>query len=113
MHADEVATDPELVRGLLHDQFAPWAELPIELVESYGTDHDIYRLGDRLAARLPRIAWATKQAAKEAEWLPRLAPQLPLALPVPVALGRPGHGYPFDWSVCEWLPGQNANGTLH
>ena len=75
MHADEIDTDVELVRRLLAGQFPHWAELAIELVVSYGTDHDIYRLGDELAARLPRIAWATDQAAKEAKWLPRLAPQ--------------------------------------
>lgn len=112
MHADEVETDAALVRRLLYEQFPQWAQLPIERVVSYGTDHDIYRLGDGLAARLPRIGWATGQAAKEARWLPRLAPHLPLALPVPLAMGRPGAGYPFGWSVCTWLPGDNANGTL-
>ncbi len=100
------------MRALLTDQFRQWAELPIELVDSYGTDHDIYRVGDHLAARLPRIGWATRQAAKEAVWLPRLAPHLPLAVPVPLAMGAPGHGYPFDWSVCEWLPGVNANDSI-
>jgi aminoglycoside phosphotransferase (APT) family kinase protein len=112
MHDGEVGTDPALVRRLLAGQFPSWAGLPVEMVDSYGTDHDIYRLGDRLAARLPRIDWATQQAAKEAEWLPRLAPHLPLALPVPLAMGRPAEGYPFDWSVYEWLPGENANGTI-
>jgi aminoglycoside phosphotransferase (APT) family kinase protein len=24
-------------------------------------------------------------------------------------MGHPGEGYPFDWSVYEWLPGQSAN----
>ncbi|MFI6331270.1 aminoglycoside phosphotransferase family protein [Micromonospora chersina] len=108
MHADEVLTDADLVRRLLAGQFPHWADRPLRLVPSYGTDHDIYRLGDDLAVRLPRIGWATRQAAREAEWLPRLAPHLPLALPVPVAMGRPAEGYPFDWSVCEWLPGENA-----
>lgn len=112
MHADEVETDALLVGRLLARQFPQWADLPVTLVPSYGTDHDIYRLGQHLAARLPRIGWATDQAAKEAEWLPRLAPQLPLALPVPVAMGQPDVGYPFDWAVYEWLPGENANGTL-
>ncbi|MGK5440702.1 aminoglycoside phosphotransferase family protein [Micromonospora sp. URMC 105] len=112
MHADEVETDVELVRRLLAGQFPHWAELSIRPVASYGTDHDIYRLGDHLVARLPRIGWATRQAAKEAQWLPKLAPHLPLALPVPVAMGRPAEGYPFDWSVCEWLPGENADGTI-
>ncbi|WP_049580381.1 aminoglycoside phosphotransferase family protein [Streptomyces sp. SBT349] len=112
MHADEIRTDAALVSRLLAAQFPRWAGLPVEPVDSYGTDHDIYRLGDRLAARLPRIAWATAQAEKEREWLPRLAPHLPLALPVQRAMGRPAEGYPFVWSVCEWLPGANANGTL-
>ncbi|MGC5020573.1 aminoglycoside phosphotransferase family protein [Micromonospora sp. DT47] len=109
MHADEVDTDVELVRRLLAAQFPHWADLPIRPVPSYGTDHDIYRLGAHLVARLPRIGWATRQAAREAEWLPKLAPHLPLALPVPVAMGRPAEGYPFDWSVCEWLPGHDAS----
>ena len=112
MHADEIETDVALVRRLLAAQFPHWAELTIEPVASYGTDHDIYRLGDDHAARLPRIGWATGQAAKEAEWLPRLAPHLPLAVPVQLAIGWPAEGYPFDWSVYEWLPGENANGTI-
>lgn len=112
MHADEIETDVHLVRRLLAGQFPRWAELPIRPVVSYGTDHDIYRLGADLAVRLPRIGWATAQAAREAEWLPKLAPHLPLALPVPLAMGRPAAGYPFDWSVYEWLPGENANGTI-
>ncbi|MEQ4205552.1 aminoglycoside phosphotransferase family protein [Actinopolymorpha sp. B17G11] len=112
MHTDEIITDAELVRRLIAGQFPQWADLPISLVVSYGTDHDIYRLGDHLSARLPRIGWATEQAAKEAEWLPKLAPHLPLSLPVQVATGRPAEGYPFDWSVYEWLHGDNANGTL-
>lgn len=112
MHTDEIETDADLVRRLLAGQFPRWAELPIRPVVSYGTDHDIYRLGADLAVRLPRIGWATAQAAREAEWLPKLAPHLPLALPVPLAMGRPAAGYPFDWSVYEWLPGENANGTI-
>jgi len=112
MHADEIDTDTALVRRLLAGQFPHWADLAIDPVVSYGTDHDIYRLGDHLAARLPRIGWATDQAAKEAEWLPKLAPRLPLAVPVHLAMGHPAEGYPFEWSVYEWLPGENANGTI-
>lgn len=112
MHADEVHTDAALVRRLLTRQFQRWADLPVTLVPSYGTDHDIYRLGAHLGVRLPRIGWASGQAVKEAEWLPRLAPHLPLAVPTPVALGEPDEGYPFPWAVHEWLPGENANGTL-
>jgi hypothetical protein len=44
--------------------------------------------------------------------LPKIAPHVPLALPVPLALGHAAEGYPFDWSVCTWLPGENADGTI-
>src|SRR5918994_4691826 len=112
MHPDEIDTDVALVRRLLAAQFPQWADLAIAQVASYGTDHDIYRLGDHLAARLSRIGWATDQAAKEAEWLPKLAPHLPLAVPVQLAMGHPAEGYPFEWSVYQWLPGEDANGTI-
>ena len=108
MHADEVETDVFLVRQLLAEQFPHWAELPIQPVLSAGTDNAIYRLGDNMAVRLPRIHWATGQVEKEHHWLPRLAPLLPLAIPVPLAMGSPGAGYPWHWSVCQWLEGENA-----
>ena len=112
MHEDEIETSPHLVRRLLEGQMPEWAGLAIELVVSYGTDHDIYRLGEQLAVRLPRISWATGQAAKEAKWLHRLAPHLPLAIPVQLAMGRPAAGYPFSWSVYEWVPGEDASRGL-
>jgi len=61
-----------------------------------------------MAVRLPRIHWATGQVEKEHRWLPRLATLLPLAIPVPLAKGKPAEGYPWDWSVCRWLEGENA-----
>lgn len=108
MHADEVETDASLVRRLLVGQFPQWADLPIEQVPSAGTDHALYRLGQDLAVRLPRIHWAVGQAGKEARWLPKLAPHLPLTVPTPLARGEPAEGYPWDWSVYRWLPGENA-----
>lgn len=108
MHADEVDIDSALVRKLLVAQFPQWADLPIEPVQSAGTDNAIYRLGDDMAVRLPRIQGATGQIDKESLWLPRLAPLLPLAIPVPLATGRPGEGYPWSWSISQWLEGESA-----
>jgi aminoglycoside phosphotransferase (APT) family kinase protein len=108
MHDNEVMTDETLVRRLLAAQFPEWAELPIVRVRSAGTDNAIYRLGDELAVRLPRIDWAIEAIEKECRWLPYLAPQLPLPVPVPLAMGEPGEGYPWHWSVCRWLDGENA-----
>ncbi len=92
MHADEVETDVSLVRRLLTAQFPQWADLRIEPVASAGTDNAIYRLGEVMAVRLPRVAWAIGQVEKEHRWLPKLAPHLPLAIPVPIAKGRPATG---------------------
>jgi aminoglycoside phosphotransferase (APT) family kinase protein len=108
MHVDEVDIDVSLVGRLLAAQFPQWADLPIEPVHSAGTDNAIYRLGSDLAVRLPRIEEATGQVDKEHRWLPRLAPHLPLAIPVPLAKGIPGEGYPWQWSVYRWLAGENA-----
>jgi aminoglycoside phosphotransferase (APT) family kinase protein len=108
MHADEVDTDASLVGRLLAAQFPQWAGLPIAPVSSAGTDNAIYRLGDDMAVRLPRIHWAVGQVDKEHEWLPRLGPFLPLAISVPLAKGQPGEGYPWHWSVYQWLKGENA-----
>jgi len=112
MHDGQADTDAALVRRLLAGQFPQWAGLPVEPVASYGTDHDIYRIGDGLSARLPRIEWATRQAAHEARWLPRLAPHLPLAVPRQLAIGQPALGYPFTWSVQEWRPGRDASSGI-
>src|SRR5713101_7439275 len=73
MHVDEVDVDVALVGRLLAAQFPQWADLPIEPVHSAGTDNAIYRLGEDMAVRLPRIHWATRQVGKEHLWLPKLA----------------------------------------
>ena len=108
MHVDEVETNLSLVARLLTTQFPQWADLPIAPVPSAGTDNALYRLGDEMVVRLPRIHWATEQVNKEHRWLPRLAPLLPLAIPVPLAKGEPGEGYPWHWSIYQWLEGENA-----
>ena len=99
-------TDTATVRRLLAAQFPRWAQLPLVLVDSWGTDHDVYRLGAELSVRMPRTAWATDQAAKERRWLPVLAPHLPVAVPEQLAAGEPGAGYPFRWSVYRWVAGR-------
>jgi aminoglycoside phosphotransferase (APT) family kinase protein len=108
MHVDELEVEIPLVRGLLAEQFPEWADLSLEPVVPRGTDHAIFRLGEDKSVRLPRIEWAVGQADKEHEWLPRLAPHLPLAIPRPLAVGLPGEGYPWRWAVHTWLPGEPA-----
>ncbi|MFC4911531.1 aminoglycoside phosphotransferase family protein [Actinomadura gamaensis] len=106
MHADEATITADLVRGLLAEQFPEWADLPIEPVRSSaGTVNAIFRLGGTRSVRLPRRPSGAKGLLREQEWLPRLAPCLPV--PVPDLLGRgvPGSAFPRPWSVHRWLDG--------
>ncbi|MCR6488704.1 aminoglycoside phosphotransferase family protein [Amycolatopsis sp. OK19-0408] len=101
--------DDALARRLVDAQFPRWAELPLRRHAPAGSDHVIYRLGEDLSVRLPRHAGAIGQARKEAEWLPRLAPHLPLAVPTVVGVGEPDFGYPWPWAVSRWLGGEVAS----
>ncbi|EOD68632.1 aminoglycoside phosphotransferase family protein [Amycolatopsis vancoresmycina] len=103
------AIDAALARRLVGTQFPRWAGLPLRRHEPAGSDHVIFRLGEHLSVRLPRHDGAIGQAAKEAEWLHRLAPHLPLAVPEPVAVGEAAFGYPWPWSVSRWLDGEVAS----
>src|SRR5207253_4120525 len=44
---------------------------------------------------------------RECRWLPWLAPQLPVAVPVPLGEGTPGEGYAWPWCIYRWLEGEN------
>ncbi|SFY20275.1 hypothetical protein SAMN02787144_101397 [Streptomyces atratus] len=102
------AIDTALVRRLVDTQFPQWAGLPLKPLDRSGSDHVIHRLGERLSVRPPRHAGAIGQARKESVWLPRLAPRLPLAVPVPMGVGEPDFGYPWPWAVSRWLDGEVA-----
>ncbi len=66
------------------------------------------RLGDDLLVRMPRREAAAGLVAREQRWLPRLAPLLPLPVPVPPHLGRPGPEYPWPWTISSYLTGAVA-----
>ena len=100
----EVDIDVDLVRELLRRQHPDLGGLPLRLVAT-GWDNMTFRLGDELAVRLPRITGGAALVVNEQTWLPVLAPTLPIAIPVPVRVGRPDAGYPWSWSVVPWLPG--------
>lgn len=108
IHADEVHVDDDLVRALLADRDPTWADLPLRRVPSTGTDNVIYRLGDDLGVRVPRIHWAVQQVELEHAWLPRLAPHLPAPVPEPLAKGQGVDGCPYPWLVYRWLDGEDA-----
>jgi aminoglycoside phosphotransferase (APT) family kinase protein len=108
MHADEVHIDAALVHRLIATQFPRWADLPVRPVEFGGWDNRTFHLGAHMTVRLPSAAQYALQVEKEHRWLPKLAPLLPLPVPVPLAKGVPADGYPWQWSVYRWLEGETA-----
>lgn len=110
MPAAEVEISTDLVRRLLAEQHPDLAGLPLAVLAS-GWDNLTLQLGDSLLVRLPRRAAAAGLVVNEQRWLPELAPGLPLPIPAPVRIGRPGLGYPWAWSVVPLLPGRIAART--
>ncbi|MFD3803059.1 aminoglycoside phosphotransferase family protein [Streptomyces sp. NPDC058611] len=106
-HPDPHPADEDLVRRLVAGQFPRWAGLPVERFPSGGTVNGMYRLGDDMVVRLPLARGGAGDVALEREWLPRLAPRLPVAVPEALGAGEPAEGYPWPWSVYRWLAGEN------
>lgn len=104
--AEELDVDVATAARLVAEQLPALAGLAVRAVPSIGTVNAVFRLGDDLCLRLPRVpAWA-ESLDRELRWLPELAPHLPLPVPVPVAVGRPGAGYPLRWAVLRWIDGE-------
>ncbi|MCO1656985.1 aminoglycoside phosphotransferase family protein [Pseudonocardia humida] len=105
---DREEIDAALAARLVAAQFPRWADLPVRPVEVGGWDNRTFRLGSTMSVRLPTAEGYVAAVAKEHDWLPRLAPHLPVAVPEPLALGAPGQGYPWPWSVRRWIEGRPA-----
>ncbi|MFJ5307268.1 aminoglycoside phosphotransferase family protein [Streptomyces sp. NPDC088350] len=106
----DVEIDEALVRSLLRERHPDLAELALRPVAS-GWDNQLWRLGDELAVRLPRTPRAPALLRKEWDWLPRLAPLLPLPVPTPVRRGGPTARFPHNWTIVTWVPGEPCDGT--
>ncbi|NQT62704.1 MAG: aminoglycoside phosphotransferase family protein [Candidatus Marinimicrobia bacterium] len=97
-----------LVRKLVEAQFSEWADLPIKSVDIDGHDNRTFRLGDTMSVRMPSAECYSGQVVKEHKWLRQLTPHLPIPIPVTLALGNPSQDYPWQWSINQWLEGDNA-----
>ncbi|WP_228774684.1 aminoglycoside phosphotransferase family protein [Streptomyces sp. NRRL B-1677] len=107
MHAGEHPVDEDLVRRLVAGQFPQWAGRDVERFASGGTVNAMFRLGGDMVVRLPLVRGGAPDVLLEQEWLPRLAPRLPAAIPEVLGAGKPAEGYPWPWSVHGWLAGEN------
>lgn len=106
-HTDRmIEIDEALVSKLIAEQFPAWSGLPVRAVPRQGWDNRTYRLGEELLVRLPSAEGYAAAVEKEQRALRFLGGALRVPVPAPVALGAPGAGYPFPWSVLRWLPGE-------
>ena len=107
MHKGELEVTSDLVRRLLNAQFPRWSDLELQPILSTGTDNALFLLGHDMVVRLPIVDWAVADVEKEQEWLPRLAPFLPVPIPTPLSMGVPDDSYPHRWSIYRWCAGEN------
>ena len=87
MTGSKIEMTADLVRDVLREQHPDLAELPIREVAG-GWGNQMWRLGQELAVRMPRKPRAPSLLRIEQQWLPVLAPTLPLPVPVPVRVGE-------------------------
>ncbi|WP_342664490.1 aminoglycoside phosphotransferase family protein [Longispora albida] len=106
---DRRLVDLEVVQRLIASQFPQWTDLPVRPVASSGWDNQTFHLGDHMSIRLPTAREYALAVTKEHQWLPVLATQVPLRIPVPIAKGVPGEGFAFPWSVYEWIDAEPAS----
>lgn len=102
----EIAVDEPLARTLV-DRFAPLAGRPLRLL-SRGWDRTAWLADERFVFGFPRRAVVVPGLERELEWLPRLAPQLPVAIPVPEFVGAPGDEFPWPFFGSAFIPGEEA-----
>ncbi|MER7734729.1 aminoglycoside phosphotransferase family protein [Streptomyces erythrochromogenes] len=107
MHPGQYPVDEDLVRRLIAGRFPQWAGASVERFPSGGTVNAMFRLGEDKVVRLPLLEGGAEDITLERDWLPRLAPRLPTAVPEVLGAGEPAEGYPWRWSVYRWLAGAN------
>lgn len=101
----EHAVDTAQAAALVHAQFPALAGAPVRELAS-GWDNTVFLVGEQWVFRFPRRAVALAGTEREMALLPKLAPRLPLAVPVPELTGRPAGGYPWPFWGARHLPGR-------
>lgn len=99
---------PDLVRELIAAQHPEFSYLDVG-PRFDGWDAAMFRLGDGLAARLPRTADAVRFLVAETTWLPRISMEWNFPFPRFVARGLPGGAFPWPWAVVTWVRGDTAD----
>jgi len=102
----EIVVGPELALELIRGQFAGIGTT----VEPFGSgwDNTAYLVDGELVFRFPRREIAVRLLETEIRVLPRLAPHLPLPIPVPEWAGEATERFPWPFAGYRMLPGRPA-----
>jgi aminoglycoside phosphotransferase (APT) family kinase protein len=100
----EIVVGPELARELIRGQFTGIGTT----LEPFGSgwDNTAYRVDGELIFRFPRREVAVRLMETEMRVLPRLAPHLPLPIPVPEWIGAATERFPWPFAGYRMLPGR-------
>jgi aminoglycoside phosphotransferase (APT) family kinase protein len=100
----EHVVDEPLARRLLGQfpELSPEGLRPL----AFGWDYTIWVVEERYAFRFPRRKVVLPGLERELAVLPKLAPLLPLPVPVPLFVGRASGAFPWPFFGSDLLPGR-------
>jgi aminoglycoside phosphotransferase (APT) family kinase protein len=107
----EEHVDEERACFLVRSRFPELAADEVRLV-SEGWDYTVFRVDGEWAFRFPRRAVVVPGTEREIAVLPELAGRLPVGVPAPVFVGRPGDDFPWPFYGARHLPGVEATGRV-
>lgn len=105
----EEHVDEERARQLVRTRFQEVAADEVTLV-SEGWDYAVYRVDGEWAFRFPRREVVVPGTEREIAVLPAVAARLPVGVPAPVFVGRPGDDFPWPFYGARYLEGVEATG---
>jgi aminoglycoside phosphotransferase (APT) family kinase protein len=105
----EEHVDEERARRLVRRRFPDLAAEDVTLV-SEGWDYVVFRVDAEWAFRFPRREAVVPGTEREIAVLPELAARLPVGVPAPVFVGRPGDDFPWPFYGARYLAGVEATG---
>ncbi|WP_062304090.1 phosphotransferase [Demequina subtropica] len=105
--ARPVTVDDDQVRALIDDQFPHLADQEVGRRYTH-EDHIAVRIGDHHGALFPRFALDDPLFARSADVIaPHLA-RFTFPVSAPIDMGRPGHGFPYHWTLVRWVSASTA-----
>lgn len=107
MHPGELTLTREMIIDLIETQLPEYRDLLLSEKDYAGTVNHVYRLGEDLYLRLPRMPHSI-ELIKEAEWLEYLQAHMTVKLPRPLRICEATEEYPAVWGVFEWIHGETC-----